>query len=115
MDEDALPVFCRFTPKQLSGSAKDLGVLLDRTQDCFSSAHPFHVEVYEYMKSQAALAMNGKPITSQKSYHVQVPDPDSSTEGGEMVHFLETALETLHVAEKHGKEKVNGAISVRSM
>eukprot|EP00246_Nothoceros_aenigmaticus_P003739 TRINITY_DN14923_c0_g1_i2.p1 TRINITY_DN14923_c0_g1~~TRINITY_DN14923_c0_g1_i2.p1 ORF type:complete len:347 (-),score=57.06 TRINITY_DN14923_c0_g1_i2:518-1558(-) len=108
MDEKSLPVFCRFTPKQLSGSSRDLGFLLDPTQDCFSPAHPFHVEVYEYMKKQAALTVNGKPIISQKSYHVQVPEPVSTSEGGEMAHFLETTIENLHVVDKNGKAKVNG-------
>lgn len=86
MDYDVLPHFSR---QEGSGSSKHN---IGKTIDCFSPDHPFHVELYNYIKQQAAIV---KPVAPEKlrSFHVDVPEQDD--EGTIIVQTLESALHNL--------------------
>lgn len=81
MDLEVLPHFCRSDSKN-AGSSKSRGVV-----DCFTSSHPFHVEVWNYIKQQSYVSKCVGPAV-QQSYHVEIPEPD------EAVQTIETALES---------------------
>uniref|UniRef100_A0A0C9S8P7 TSA: Wollemia nobilis Ref_Wollemi_Transcript_10735_1390 transcribed RNA sequence n=1 Tax=Wollemia nobilis TaxID=56998 RepID=A0A0C9S8P7_9CONI len=109
MDYDVLPHFSR---QEGSGSSKRKK---DQTIDCFSPDHPFHVELYNYIKQQAAIV---KPLAPAKmsSFHVDVPEQDA--EGTVIVHTIETALQKY--GDEEGVEngvanlKLNGDHSLRT-
>ncbi|XP_051133990.1 phosphatidylinositol/phosphatidylcholine transfer protein SFH2-like [Andrographis paniculata] len=70
MDFDSLPHFCR---RDGSGSSRNSR---DGTEsDCFSLDHPFHREMYAYVKEQAARVEPVAPVR-HASFHVNVPEPD---------------------------------------
>ncbi|CAN1146801.1 Phosphatidylinositol/phosphatidylcholine transfer protein SFH2 [Linum perenne] len=70
MDYSSLPHFCR---KQSSGSAR---VAADgTTTNCFSLDHPFHQQLYSYVKQQAGIAEAATAL-KQSSVHVRYPPPD---------------------------------------
>lgn len=108
MDYDVLPHFSR---QEGSGSSKHNN---GKTVDCFSPDHPFHVELYSYIKQQAAIV---KPVAPAKlgSFHVEVPEQDD--EGTIIVQTLESALQNLgdEEAVENGVANlnVNGAQSLR--
>ncbi|XP_038983868.1 phosphatidylinositol/phosphatidylcholine transfer protein SFH9 isoform X2 [Phoenix dactylifera] len=83
MDYASLPHFCR---RQGSGSSRYSSAEAD---DCLSFDHPFHQQLYSYMKQQA---LNQEFIVpfKQGSFHVDVPEPDS--EGTKIVKTLESEL-----------------------
>ncbi|KAL2945035.1 Phosphatidylinositol/phosphatidylcholine transfer protein SFH2 [Bienertia sinuspersici] len=67
MDYASLPHFCK---REGSGSSRHSR---NGTMDnCFSLDHPFHQELYSYVKQQAAPA----PPLKQGSFHVVFPEPD---------------------------------------
>jgi hypothetical protein len=75
MDYATLPHFCK---RQGSGSSSDSfdGV------DCYSYDHPFHQQLYNYMKQQA---VKMDDVVKQDSFHVDMPTP-----GIEEVKIAET-------------------------
>ncbi|KAI3417052.1 CRAL-TRIO domain-containing protein [Psidium guajava] len=70
MDYSSLPHFCR---KEGSGSSRrsENGV----ADNCFSLDHPFHQQLYNFMKEQALLRERVAPI-KHGSFQVAIPDPD---------------------------------------
>ncbi|KAL8137329.1 hypothetical protein V2J09_003330 [Rumex salicifolius] len=91
MDYDALPHFCR---KQGSGSSKYQG---EGCMNCFSLDHPFHQQLYKYIKQQAALLEPAQPI-KHKSFHVDFPLTEESVEE-EIVHTIEAELHKLGISQ----------------
>lgn len=103
MDHDVLPHFCKYGSKH-GGSSKSAGLV-----DCFPSSHPFHVEVWNYIKQQSYISKCVGPAP-QKSYHVEVPEPD------EEVHTIESAVESAmekFTDEGCSKETSNGFSKLR--
>ncbi|KAH7843227.1 hypothetical protein Vadar_014118 [Vaccinium darrowii] len=82
MDYSSLPHFCK---REGSGSSKS-----KTTDNCFSLDHPFHQQVYNYIKQQALLME--EPIR-QGSVHVDFPEPDP--EDDNIVETLESAFKTI--------------------
>ncbi|KAG6420858.1 hypothetical protein SASPL_117400 [Salvia splendens] len=68
MDYESLPQFCR---KEGSGSSRVDG----EVSDCFSLNHPFHQQLYNYVKEQAARVGLTTPLR-HGSFHVDCPVPD---------------------------------------
>ncbi|XP_010929043.2 phosphatidylinositol/phosphatidylcholine transfer protein SFH2 [Elaeis guineensis] len=83
MDYASLPHFCR---REGSGSSRYSSAEAD---DCFSLDHPFHQQLYNYIKQRALNQEFIVPI-KQGSFHVDVPEPDS--EGTKIVKTLESEL-----------------------
>ncbi|KAI4306238.1 hypothetical protein L6164_029530 [Bauhinia variegata] len=70
MDYSSLPHFCR---KEDSKSAKhNAGV---NAENCFSFDHAFHQKLYNFIKQQALIVETKAPIR-QKSFFVDLPEPD---------------------------------------
>ncbi|KAK6934624.1 CRAL/TRIO, N-terminal domain [Dillenia turbinata] len=68
MDFASLPHFCR---RDGSGSSRHSGN--GTSANCFSLDHPFHQQLYTYIKQQAGESVS---LTSQGSFHVKFPEPD---------------------------------------
>ncbi|XP_062194455.1 SEC14 cytosolic factor-like [Phragmites australis] len=83
MDYQSLPHFCK---REGSGSSNES---LDGV-DCYSYDHPFHQQLYNYMKQQS-LNQDFVGPTKQGSFHVDVPTPDL-----EEVKIVETIQSELH-------------------
>lgn len=83
MDHAALPHFCR---RSSSGSSQYSSSDGD---DCFSLDHPFHQQLYSYIKRQASNHESHAPI-KQGSFHVSVPEPDP--EGTIIAETIESEL-----------------------
>ncbi|KAD3338004.1 hypothetical protein E3N88_33525 [Mikania micrantha] len=81
MDYSSLPHFCRRDGSG-SGSRSGSGV----GDDCYSLDHPFHQELYSYMKQLSGINEPIEPA-KQGSVHVEVPD-----EGEELHRTLESEL-----------------------
>jgi hypothetical protein len=100
MDYSSLPHFCK---REGSGSSKS-----KTTDICFSLDHPFHQQVYNYIKQQALLME--KPIR-QGSVHVDFPEPDP--EDDNIVETLESAFKTIEdrngLSNSLRELKINGS------
>ncbi|CAN6217076.1 unnamed protein product [Urochloa humidicola] len=83
MDYESLPHFCK---REGSGSSSDS---LDGV-DCYSYDHPFHQQLYNYVKQQS-LKLNSVGPIKQGSLHVDLPSP-----GLEEVKIAETIESELH-------------------
>ncbi|KAF4368811.1 phosphatidylinositol/phosphatidylcholine transfer protein SFH11 [Cannabis sativa] len=81
MDYASLPHFCR---KEGSGSSRHSD---DMAENCFSFDHPFHQQLYNYIKQQSVNNEPTEPI-KQGSFHVDLPEP--APEGTEIVKTLES-------------------------
>ena len=81
MDLASLPHFCR---KEGSGSSRH-----SENENCFSLDHPFHQQLYNYIKQQSLIAEPVQPIR-QGSFHVDLPEP--AAEGTEIAKTLESEL-----------------------
>ncbi|KAI8010131.1 Phosphatidylinositol/phosphatidylcholine transfer protein SFH9 [Camellia lanceoleosa] len=68
MDYESLPHFCK---REGSGSSRHSRN--GTAQNCFSLDHPFHQQLYNYIKQQAV--HKAAPI-KQGSFHVNYPEPD---------------------------------------
>ncbi|XP_057765106.1 phosphatidylinositol/phosphatidylcholine transfer protein SFH2 [Salvia miltiorrhiza] len=87
MDYSSLPHFCR---KRSSGSSKHL----DKNADsCFTLDHPFHQQLYDYIKKQSLDRATIAPV-KQGSVHVTLPENASE---GDIAKILESELENLRV------------------
>ncbi|KAG6407393.1 hypothetical protein SASPL_130384 [Salvia splendens] len=69
MDYDSLPHFCR---KEGSGFRRSRNGMVG---NCYSLDHPFHQQLYKYVKEQAALLESVAPVKGG-SVHVDYPEPD---------------------------------------
>ncbi|XAR65769.1 hypothetical protein NMG60_11010008 [Bertholletia excelsa] len=67
MDYASLPHFCR---RKVSGSSHHLQNAID---NCFSLDHPFHQQLYDYIKQQFSIHQPSGPI-KQGSVHVGFPE-----------------------------------------
>lgn len=70
MDYESLPHFCRREGSGSSRHSRD-----EKVSDCFSLDHPFHQQLYNYVKEQAARAGCAAPVR-HGSFHVDFPEPD---------------------------------------
>ncbi|KZV27611.1 hypothetical protein F511_11614 [Dorcoceras hygrometricum] len=70
MDYQSLPHFCR---REGSGSSRHSSNGI--ANDCFSVNHPFHQQLFNYIKEQSAKATLPAPI-KHCSFHVDFPEPD---------------------------------------
>ncbi|KAL7217736.1 hypothetical protein ACSBR2_011050 [Camellia fascicularis] len=68
MDYESLPHFCK---REGSGSSRHSRN--GTAENCFSLDHPFHQQLYNYIKQQAV--HQAAPI-KQGSFHVNYPEPD---------------------------------------
>jgi hypothetical protein len=84
MDYASLPHFCR---KEGSGSSRHAE---NGYENCFSLDHPFHRQLYDYIKQQCLKREPVRPI-KQGSFHVNLPEPGA--EGTEIAKTLETELQ----------------------
>ncbi|KAK8485344.1 hypothetical protein V6N11_025382 [Hibiscus sabdariffa] len=84
MDFESLPHFCR---KEGSGSSRH-----SENGNCYSLDHPFHQELYNYIKQQSLITEPSRPI-KQGSFHVDLPEP--AAEGTEIAKTLESELQKI--------------------
>ncbi|MBA0839714.1 hypothetical protein Goarm_005417 [Gossypium armourianum] len=82
MDIASLPHFCR---KDGSGSSRN-----SENENCFSLDHPFHQQLYNYIKQQSLTTEPAQPI-KQGSFHVDLPEP--AAEETEIAKSLESELQ----------------------
>ncbi|KAG4143019.1 hypothetical protein ERO13_D06G163350v2 [Gossypium hirsutum] len=82
MDIASLPHFCR---KDGSGSSRN-----SENENCFSLDHPFHQQLYNYIKQQSLITEPAQPI-KQGSFHVDLPEP--AAEETEIAKSLESELQ----------------------
>ncbi|KAL0310933.1 UNVERIFIED_CONTAM: hypothetical protein Sangu_2388000 [Sesamum angustifolium] len=104
MDYESLPHFCR---KEGSGSSRHSR---DGTvSDCFSLDHPFHQQLYNYVKEQAAVVGAAAPIR-HGSFHVDFPEPDP--EDVKIAQTIESEFQRLGkkngVSHSFHELKING-------
>ncbi|XP_011095896.1 phosphatidylinositol/phosphatidylcholine transfer protein SFH2 [Sesamum indicum] len=83
MNYSSLPHFCR---KRCSGSSKHLHNNVD---NCFSLDHPFHQQLYNYIKQQVLVCKPVEPV-KQGSVHVTLPEDAAE---GDIAKILESELE----------------------
>ncbi|XP_065021942.1 phosphatidylinositol/phosphatidylcholine transfer protein SFH1-like isoform X2 [Musa acuminata AAA Group] len=83
MDYDSLPHFCR---RESNGSSRISSAGAD---DCYSLDHPFHQQLYNYIKQQA-LIQEYATLRKQGRFNIEVPIAD--TEGTKVVKKLESEL-----------------------
>ena len=83
MDYASLPHFCK---REGSGSGSSSDEV-----DCYSYDHPFHQELYNYVKQQALRNQDSVGPAKQGSMHVRVPTPDL-----EEAKIMETIQSELH-------------------
>jgi hypothetical protein len=69
MDYESLPHFCK---REGSGSSRHSRN--GTNENCFSLDHPFHQQVYNYIKKQAEYSEPRAPI-KHGSFHVDFPEP----------------------------------------
>ncbi|XP_059667296.1 phosphatidylinositol/phosphatidylcholine transfer protein SFH9-like isoform X2 [Cornus florida] len=84
MDYASLPHFCR---REGSGSSRHLENSAD---NCFSLDHPFHQQLYNYIKQQA---LNREPVKPIKQGSVRVDLPEPAVEVTEIAKTLESELQ----------------------
>ncbi|KAK8575513.1 hypothetical protein V6N12_063184 [Hibiscus sabdariffa] len=84
MDFKSLPHFCR---KEGSGSSRH-----SENENCYSLDHPFHQQLYNYIKQQSLITELAQPI-KQGSFHVDLPEP--AAEGTEIAKSLESELQKI--------------------
>lgn len=81
MDFESLPHFCR---REDSGSSR-----CSENKNCFSLDHPFHQQLYNYIKQQSLISEPVQPV-KQGSFHVDLPEP--AAEGTEIAKTIESEL-----------------------
>ncbi|KAI9161288.1 hypothetical protein LWI28_016039 [Acer negundo] len=81
MDFESLPHFCR---REGSGSSRH-----SDANNCFSLDHPFHQQLYNYIKQQSMISEPVEPI-KQGSFHVDLPEP--AAEGTDIAKTIESEL-----------------------
>nr|XP_034892689.1 phosphatidylinositol/phosphatidylcholine transfer protein SFH9-like isoform X2 [Populus alba] len=86
MDAASLPHFCK---REGSGSSRHSEYT---NENCFSLDHPFHQQLYNYIKQQSLVSEPTQPI-KQGSVHVDLPEP--AAEGTEIVKTIESEMHKL--------------------
>lgn len=84
MDYASLPHFCR---REGSGSSRHSG---NETDNCYTLDHPFHQQLYNYIKQQASIIAPAGPY-KQGSIHVHLPE--SAVEESEIAKTIESELQ----------------------
>ncbi|CBI23513.3 hypothetical protein VitviT2T_014781 [Vitis vinifera] len=84
MDYASLPHFCR---REGSGSSRHSG---NETDNCYTLDHPFHQQLYNYIKQQASIIAPAGPY-KQGSIHVHLPE--SAAEESEIAKTIESELQ----------------------
>ncbi|VVB08295.1 unnamed protein product [Arabis nemorensis] len=87
MDYTSLPHFCR---RGSSGSSHHAQIV-----DCFSIDHPFHQQLYNYVKHHYETKGQAEPA-KQGSFHVGFPEPEA-----ERVEIAKTIESELHKFERY--------------
>ncbi|XP_062078922.1 SEC14 cytosolic factor-like isoform X1 [Humulus lupulus] len=70
MDYASLPHFCK---REGSGSSRHTGNGI--ADNCFSLDHPFHQDLYNYVRFQAE-SLETAQLTKEGSFHVKFPEPN---------------------------------------
>lgn len=83
MDFASLPHFCK---REGSGSSRSSE---NASDNCFSLDHPFHQQLYNYIKQHSLIGESTEPI-KQGSFHVDLPEP--AAEGTEIAKTIESEL-----------------------
>ncbi|KAK1296357.1 Patellin-6 [Acorus calamus] len=83
MDYESLPHFCK---REGSGSSRHS---TNGSNDCFSLDHPFHQQLYSYIKQQSLSFQPVAPI-KQGSFHVDVPE---DTKGSKIAQSIESEFQ----------------------
>ncbi|GLU20632.1 hypothetical protein SLE2022_368220 [Rubroshorea leprosula] len=99
MDLASLPHFCK---KEGSGSSHNSEI-----DNCFSLDHPFHQQLYNYIKQQSSITKPVQP-TKQGSFHVHLPEP--AAEGTEIVKTLESEFHKFE--NRNGKSTSLGNLKI---
>uniref|UniRef100_A0A2P2JNR6 Phosphatidylinositol/phosphatidylcholine transfer protein SFH9-like n=2 Tax=Rhizophora mucronata TaxID=61149 RepID=A0A2P2JNR6_RHIMU len=81
MDFGSLPHFCK---REGSGSSRHSE---NGTDHCFSLNHPFHQQLYSYIKQQALSNKSAVPV-KQGPFHIDLPEP--AAEGTEISKTIES-------------------------
>ncbi|KAJ6747889.1 hypothetical protein OIU74_030203 [Salix koriyanagi] len=84
MDAASLPHFCK---REGSGSSRHSEYA---NENCFSLDHPFHQQLYNYIKQQSLASEPTQPI-KQGSVHVDLPEP--AAEGIEIAKTIESEMQ----------------------
>lgn len=79
----SLPHFCK---KEGSGSSRHAE---NAAENCYSLDHPFHQQLYNYIKQQCLITEPDKPI-KQGSFHVDLPE--EAVERTEIAKTIESEL-----------------------
>ncbi|KAH1231620.1 Phosphatidylinositol/phosphatidylcholine transfer protein SFH9 [Glycine max] len=93
MDYASLPHFCR---REGSGSSRHSG---NGNENCYSLDHPFHQQLYNYIKEKSRIHEAVEPI-KQGSFHVDFPEPPA--EKAEIVKTLESELHKFKISNVNG-------------
>ncbi|PKI71486.1 phosphatidylinositol/phosphatidylcholine transfer protein SFH9 isoform X2 [Punica granatum] len=105
MDEASLPHFIKREGSG-SGSSRFSG---QGNENCFSLDHPFHWDLYNYMKEQSLIREPVAPV-KQGSFHVSVPDP--RPEGTEIAKTIESEFQKIEnsngLSQSINGMKING-------
>ncbi|KAF5472619.1 hypothetical protein F2P56_009321 [Juglans regia] len=83
MDYDSLPHFCRREGSGSGSSRRSYG-------NCYSLDHPFHQQLYNYIKQQSLICEPVEPV-KQGSFHVDLPEP--AAEGTEIAKTIQSELQ----------------------
>lgn len=94
MDYSSLPHFCR---REGSGSSRHSENSFD---NCYSLDHPFHQQLYNYIKQQSLIREPVRPI-KQGSVHVAMPE--TAPEGTEIARTLESELQKFRKQDEFSK------------
>lgn len=86
MDYASLPHFCRI---EGSGSSRHAE---NGYENCYSLDHPFHQQLYNYIKQQSLICQPVAPI-KHGSFHVDLPEP--AAEGTEIAKTIESEFHKL--------------------
>ena len=93
MDYASLPHFCR---REGSGSSRHSE---NGNENCYSVDHPFHKQLYNYIKEKSRIHEAVEPI-KQGSFHVDFPEPPA--EKAEIVKTLESELHKFKISNENG-------------
>ncbi|KAI3440236.1 CRAL-TRIO domain-containing protein [Psidium guajava] len=103
MDYSSLPHFCK---GEGSGSGRHSSY---GPESCYSLDHPFHQQLYSYIKEQSRMCQPAQPI-KQGSFHVALPE--AAAEGTEIAKTIESELQKLEngsgLPDSLGGLKING-------
>ncbi|CAA7407152.1 unnamed protein product [Spirodela intermedia] len=105
MDSSSLPHFCR---REGSGSSRYSGGSGSGRGggNCFSLDHPFHQQLYSYIREQSQRARPAE-LVSEGSFHVDVPELD--LEGSKIARTIECELHKFE--DQNGLSKsMNGLV-----